>query len=290
MNIFKFIQVAALTTIVVASQAALASDKLSSTVKEPNIFHFPGEQNVNVCDIDSNNKYSCEEFSMPARLGLVKKIIPGRFIKSAKGSWITLSEKMNGLCAIGYDNQITCTKIKIPVLAGIDIGYKDNLNGTPLITFSIKGAHTKDLNSIKKVSGAFVHVLADAQQKLTNNLANPQAQLADFEPTDCGEDACDGGIGGGGGGGGGEGPGDGGGGGDEGGAGDLPSDEGGYVEEPVPPIDVGDSPATEACKAACYAVYIGSDVPRCTRVPTAQGKAICYAGAAAKLGVCIAMC
>lgn len=69
---------------------------------------------------------------------------------------------------------------------------------------------------------------------------------------------------------------------------DGPSD-GGFIEIPFDPPG-NSSAGSEACKNACYVLYIRIDVPICNRMSNARARAICHAAMAAKLGVCNAEC
>lgn len=65
-------------------------------------------------------------------------------------------------------------------------------------------------------------------------------------------------------------------------------------QDPLMPLSLNDavveSGVDAACAAACYATYDKIDAAICRRIRSPQAAAICWAGAAAKLGVCLAGC
>lgn len=301
MDTKELIRIFFLATLTLMSQLSFAANKYGLEPKEPNVFHLYGEMKVLICDPQAD----CEEFVMPSVIGGVKKIIAGKFVETSRASWIALTEKHNALCAVGFGSDVvTCKRINIPVLRGIDIDLRKKANTSQSLAFSIVSVEKSQMPKIRKVAESFVQALGIARKNLNDSIS-PEIQPLAASPGGCSvtsEIQCD----------------------DTGGEfpewpdpepepdpcggcqvvpvpgtpepepdpglpPEPPIDDGGYVEIPISGGEVG-APGKEACKAACYVIYNRVDVPACNRIGSPQGRAICFAAASVKLGICISGC
>ena len=260
------------------------SQELPANTADRFFIQLESDRLIRICEFQASEQPICKTAELPASVGSAQKVVSGPFVDAAKASWMVFSTESISLCAI-HPTGITWSCQRLSEAPGAERMSMQSSRSVNRV--EANGEDTASREQGELISKNFT----SAQQKL-EDIMHTNA-ICDSDQMFEGHDICTNNI-----------P-----------VVIIPGTRppspalpgmppifvpGGPINPPGPgagtdpgPIDtpIGVSPEKARCEASCNTIYTKVDAPRCRNMPfPAQIKAICWAAAATKLGVCISKC
>jgi hypothetical protein len=252
------------------------SKESAASASENNIVRIEKNNHVSLCAFESAGQVSCRTAPLPALVGNATGVQALPSGPLGKSSFLVFSAERSTLCA-EHTNAAILLCHKIPDASGVSVEQPASTSTVSPPRQAAQVQESSDTHTADSAGYDFGQALTAASSQLRLAMSSMDICVPDGGDANGDQVSCS----------------------------DISVEVPGTRLPPSLPPYTGPSPGTVdiptsagpkptpdklRCEASCNTIYDKVDRPACKKVSSIRAKAICWAAAATKLGICISQC